>query len=180
MNRRQRIQSILTGLGMLLCCAVMVLAPEAGYFLAAVIIILSMLFYGVKLLIYYQAMARHMVGGKAMLFLGILVLNFGVFVTSMVDTPLLFLLLYLVLFNGFSGAISLLRAMEARRFSALSWIWNLLAGAVSVGIALAAIVAALVLHSLELLGYLYCAGMLYAALVRIGSAFRRTELVYIQ
>lgn len=180
MNRRQRIQSFFAGLGMLLCCAFMLMAPQLGYYLAAAMIVLSMLGYGVKLLVYYQTMARHMVGGKATLFLGILILDFGVFTSSMVDTPMLFLLLYLLLFHGFSGVISILRAMEARRFSVASWVLNLLVGLVNVGMALGAVAASLVLRSLEILGYLYFAGMLCSALVRMGSAFRRTEVVYIQ
>ena len=180
MNRRQRIRSLLSGLCMLLCCAVMVIDPKDGYFLAAVIIILSMLSYGLKLLIYYQTMARHMVGGKATLFLAILILDFGVFVTSVVDNPILFLLLYLLLFHGFSGAISILRSKEARSFSASFWVWNLMAGIVNLGVAIGAVFAAMVLRSVEVLGYLYFAGMLYAAFVRIISAFRRTEIVYIQ
>lgn len=180
MNRRQRIESFLVGLGMLLCCCVMVLNATVGYYLAAIIISLSMLSFGVRLLVYYQTMARHMVGGKAMLFLGILVLNFSAFIISLVNTPVLFLLLYLLLFHGFSGAISVLRAREARSFSAASWVLSLLMGIANLGVALGAVFAALILRSLEILGYLYFAGMLCSAFVRMASAFRRTEIVYIQ
>lgn len=180
MNRRQRIQSFFIGLAMLLCCAVMIHSPQLGYFAAAIMIILSMLSYGVKLLIYYQTMARHMVGGKAMLFLGVLVLDFGVFVTSMVDNPMLFLLVYLLLFHGFSGVVSVMRSREAKFYSTASWVLNLLVGIVNLGVALGAVVAALVLRSVQVLGYLYFLGMLYAAFMRIVSAFRRTEVVYIQ
>jgi uncharacterized membrane protein HdeD (DUF308 family) len=180
MSKAQRIQSFLTGIGMLLVCAVILLEPRAGYALAALIIVFSMLFFGLKLLIYYQTMARHMVGGKAMLFLSILILDFGVFVFTIVDTPMLFLLIYLLLFHGFSGAISILRAMEVRRFSSGSWVLNLGAGILNLGIALGAVVCAVVLHSISALAYLYFVGLLYSAMIRIASAFRRTEIVYIQ
>lgn len=180
MSRMQRFQSVLIGLGMLLCCFVMVMSREAGYYLAAAIIVLSLVVKGIQMLVYYQTMARHMVGGKAMLFLGILVLDFGIFTLTMVDTPSLFILLYLLLFHSFSGAVSLLRALEARRFSALSWLLNLAAGIVSLAVAVGAVVCALVLHSMESLAYLYFAGFLYSACIRIISAFRRTEIIYIQ
>jgi uncharacterized membrane protein HdeD (DUF308 family) len=165
---------------MLLFCVFIFLNPKAGYRFAALIIILSMLYFGLKLLIYYQTMARHMVGGKAMLFLSILILDFGVFVFTIVDTPMLFLLVYLLLFHGFSGAISILRAMEVRRFSSGVWVLNLAAGVLNLGVALGAVVSAVVFRSITALAYLYLVGLLYSAIVRIASAFRRTEIVYIQ
>jgi uncharacterized membrane protein HdeD (DUF308 family) len=165
---------------MLLFCVFIFLNPKVGYRFAALIIILSMLYFGLKLLIYYQTMARHMVGGKAMLFLSILILDFGVFVFTIVDTPMLFLLVYLLLFHGFSGAISILRAMEVRRFSSGVWVLNLAAGVLNLGVALGAVVSAVVFRSITALAYLYLVGLLYSAIVRIASAFRRTEIVYIQ
>ncbi len=180
MNRRQRIQSFLMGLGMLLCCGILLLNEEIGYVLAAVFIIFSMIAYGIRLLIYYHTMARHMVGGKAMLFLAVLILNFGLFVSTVVDDPMLFLLLYLLLFHGFGGAISVMRAMETRRFSASTWVLSLLEGIVNLGVAIAAVIAALVLHSVEVIDYLYIGCLFCSALVRIGAAFRRTAVVYIQ
>jgi uncharacterized membrane protein HdeD (DUF308 family) len=180
MNKAQRIQNLLMGVGMLLVCGVILISPEFGYRLAALIIVFSLIYFGLRLLIYYHTMARHMVGGKAMLFLSILILDFGVFVFTIVDTPMLFLLIYLLLFHGFSGAISILRAMEVRRFSSGSWVLNLGAGILNLGIALGAVVCAVVLRSITALAYLYFAGLLYSALIRIASAFRRTEIVYIQ
>jgi uncharacterized membrane protein HdeD (DUF308 family) len=180
MNKAQRIQNLLIGVGMLLVCGVILFKPEIGYRLAALIIVCSLVFFGLRLLVYYQTMARHMVGGKAMLFLSILILDFGVFVFTIVDTPMLFLLVYLLLFHGFSGAISILRAMEVRRFSSGSWVLNLAAGVLNLAIALGAVAAAVVFRSIAFLAYLYFAGLLYSAIVRIVSAFRRTEIVYIQ
>jgi predicted MFS family arabinose efflux permease len=57
---------------------------------------------------------------------------------------------------------------------------NLGAGILNLGIALGAVVCAVVLRSITALAYLYFVGLLYSAMIRIASAFRRTEIVYIQ
>jgi uncharacterized membrane protein HdeD (DUF308 family) len=179
MSRGQRIRSFFLGLGMLLGALCFLLLPDIGYHVAAYIIIFSLLSTGVRMLFFYHTMARHMVGGKAMLFLGILILDFGVFALSMVNNPMIFIVVYLLFFHSFSGLVHILRSREAKTFSAGSWITNLLAGIVNLAASVAAIVFAVFLHSIEALAFLYCAGMLYSAVVRISSAFRNTSIVYI-
>lgn len=179
MSRGQRIQSVLYGLGLAAFSVVLLLSKEMGYMLAAAIIAFSLLVWGMKLLFFYQTMARHMVGGKAMLFLAIFLLDFGVFNLSIVESPTLFIFLYLFLFHGFSGAVGILRAMEERRFQAASWRLKLLTALIHLGVVVAAVGNVLVFHSQSMLLDIYCAGLFYAATERIFAAFRRTEIVYI-
>ena len=68
MNSIQRIKKVLSGLGMLLGSIILVLEPEDGYYVVAILLSLSMLMSGVKSLIYYFTMARNMVGGKSILY----------------------------------------------------------------------------------------------------------------
>jgi predicted MFS family arabinose efflux permease len=70
--------------------------------------------------------------------------------------------------------------MEVRKYSSSSWIMRLAVGIVNLGVALGAVVCAVVLRSISALAYLYFVGLLYSAMIRIASAFRRTEIVYIQ
>jgi predicted MFS family arabinose efflux permease len=70
--------------------------------------------------------------------------------------------------------------MEARKYSSASWMMSLAVGSLNLGIALGAVVCAVVLRSITALAYLYFVGLLYSAMIRIASAFRRTEIVYIQ
>ena len=77
MTKLQRISNILTGLVLILISILIFVIPESGYPFAVTIIGLTLTATGLRLLIYYLTMARHMVGGKLMLFIGIIALDAG-------------------------------------------------------------------------------------------------------
>ena len=97
MTKVQRVEKVLAGLFMLLCCFVMIADPEDGFYLVALILSVSLFLYAVRCIIFYFAMSRYMVGGKSMLFQGIIVLDLAVFTISMVDDPKYFIILYRLL-----------------------------------------------------------------------------------
>lgn len=177
MSRIQRVRSFFMGLGMILCCVLLQIHAEIGYPLAALFVLCSLLFYGVKMLLFYHIMARHMVGGKAMLFLSILVLDFGLFILTVVDTPEVFIIIHLVLYHSFSGVTSLLKARDTRLLRAA--LGDYVSGFLNLGIVAAAVLCALLLRSNKLLLLLYCAGLFYSACVHIVNALRNTAIVYI-
>ena len=72
MTKIQRIGNILTGMMLIIIGIVIFVIPESGYSFAIIIIGLTMTLTGLRLLIYYISMARHMVGGKIMFFIGII------------------------------------------------------------------------------------------------------------
>ena len=88
MTSIQRIEKILVGLLMLACCALMVYEPDVGFYVVALILALMMLIYALRCFIFYFSMARHMVGGKSLLFRGIIVLDLAVFTISMVASAI--------------------------------------------------------------------------------------------
>ena len=47
-------------------------------------------------------------------------------------------------------------------------------------LAAAVVIAGVVLHRPEIAAYVYGAGLIYTAILRIANAFRRTDIVYIQ
>ncbi|MBQ2670607.1 MAG: DUF308 domain-containing protein [Clostridia bacterium] len=83
----------------------------------------SLLIYGIKQTIYYFRMARHMVGGRYLLYMGIIVIDFGIFTFSMTNVPTIYLWIYLIFVYAFSGIIDILRSLEAKRNDA-SWKMN--------------------------------------------------------
>ena len=93
MTKVQRVEKVLAGLFMLLCCFVLIKDPEDGFYLVALILSVSLFLYAVRCILFYFAMSRHMVGGKSMLFQGIIVLDLAVFTVSMVDDPKYFIIL---------------------------------------------------------------------------------------
>ena len=154
--------------------------PEDGFYLVALILSVSLFLYAVRCILFYFAMSRHMVGGKSMLFQGIIVLDLAVFTVSMVDDPKYFIILYLLGIHAFAGLVGILRALEARRFQSPSWRRNMLSGAVNLIIAVLAVIAGLFLPDTRDLVYLYAGCLFYSACAQIASAFRKTAIVYIQ
>ena len=180
MTKMQRVKKVLAGLLMLACCYILILDPDNGQYIVALILSVSLILYGVRCLLFYVMMARHMVGGKAVLYRGIILLDLGVFTLSMVDDPKFFVILYLLGFHAFSGMTELLRALEARRYGAPSWRLSFLSSAVNLAVAILAVVAGFFLQSPRDLVYLYAACLFYSACTQIAAAFRKTAIVYIQ
>ena len=177
MNGGKRITNVLAGIVMLLMGAVLILLPYEGLPLVALILSFSLIVYGVRTLIYYVTMARHMVGGRMMLYIAVIVLDFGVFIWTLADIPKIYIVLYLVVIHAFSGAIDLMRGIEAKRYHASSWKLSFFSGVVNIAIAILSVVF---IRSVNVIVILYAIGLIYSAITRIITAFRRTAVVYIQ
>ncbi len=136
----------------------------------------SLLIYGIKQTVYYFRMARHMVGGRYLLYMGIIVIDFGIFTLSMTNVPTIYLWIYLIFVYAFSGIIDILRSLEAKRNDA-SWKMNFCHGVMNILIAVMCIVY---LNSADMLVVIYGFGLVASACVRIVKTFRRTAIIYIQ
>ena len=177
MSGGQRIKNVLIGILIILGAVILIAFPEEGIIITASILSLSLFVYGIKTLIYYITMTRHMVGGRIMLYLAVVVLDLGMFTMMLTNIPKMYIALYLVVVYAFSGAIDILRALEAKKYQAPSWRFSLISGIISVVIAILCIVF---IGSTNMIVYLYSAGLIYSAIVRIITAFRKTAIVYIQ
>ena len=178
MTKLQRFESILSGLAIILASLLIFWLPDPEYGILVVVLILifSLLFSGLRCLVYYLTMARHMVGGKAMLYVGILRLDLVAFTLTLTDVPRIYVVLYVLSYHAFSGVVGILRGLEAKKLEAPSWRLKTLTGVVNILIAAA---CGIFIHSGKLVIWLYCAGLLYSGCVRIVSAFRRSAIVYI-
>lgn len=177
MSTGRRFTLVLTGLIMTALGALMMLDPEDCIVIAAGILSISLTLRGIRYLVYYFTMARHMVGGKLILYVSIITLDMGLFTATLLDTPRFYIFLYLIAIYAFSGIINLLRGLEAKSYSDSSWKLSVIHGVVSVLIAFLCVVF---IRSANVLVVLYSAGLIYSALIRIATAFRRTAIVYIQ
>lgn len=177
MSGGQRIKNVLIGILIILGAVILIAFPEEGIIITASILSLSLFVYGIKTLIYYITMTRHMVGGRIMLYLAVVVLDLGMFTMMLTNIPKMYIALYLVVVYAFSGAIDILRALEAKKYQAPSWRLSLISGIISVVIAILCIVF---IGSTNMIVYLYSAGLIYSAIARIVTAFRKTAIVYIQ
>lgn len=179
MTLAQRIGKILSALFSFLCAWIMFRMGEAGFLLVSLMISISLILFGLRSLIFYWTMARHMVDGRTALYIGVIVLDFGFFTLSVTQYHRLFIAIYLLAVYAFSGAMDILRALEARRLEAPSWRLNLAVGIVNIGVAVAAAYFGLLCGDMRDLTLIYAAGMVYTAVLSMISAFRKTAIVYI-
>ena len=177
MSNFQRVQNVVIGLCMILCAVILLAREDDGCYLVMLILAFSLIIRGIAELIYYVTMARHMVGGKLILFIGVVFVDFGIFTISLADESKVVVVLYLIGFHAFAGLINLLRAREAMRYKSLAWRINMAQGVTSLLILAASLLFA---RDQGMLVLLYCAGLVYSAFLKIYSAFRRTAIVYIQ
>jgi len=176
MSKIQRLKNIVLGLIMILIGVVMIWFPEEGYVFVTLILSFSLILSGLRSLAYYLLMARHMVGGKSILVRGIILLDLGLFTLTLTDIPKIYVILYLLGCHIFAGMVDIMRAVEAKRYKARLWRYNLAYGIANLSVAVSCLAC---IRSTGMLVVIYCTGMIYSACVRIVSAFRRTAIVYI-
>ena len=179
MTLMQRIQKILGALFMIFCALVVLFSGEDGLLLIALIICLTLMFNGLRSLYFYFTMARHMVDGRGSLYIGLILLDLGIFTLTVVDDPSVFIILYILAVNAFAGIVDILRALEARKLKAPSWRWNLFSGVINILFALAALVCGFVFKNTQVLIDIFVIGMLWSAAAKLISAFRKTAIIYI-
>ena len=120
MSRIQRIQSIGTGLFMLIAVLIICFMSTNGPELILIILAVSLILQGLRSLVYYFSMSRFMVGGATSLLIGVFFVDLGIFSLSLTDDSKVLILLYLAGWNAISGVRAILRARE-ERFLLLSW-----------------------------------------------------------
>ena len=179
MTLRKRIGKILGALLTALCAWLVLKMGESGFMLVSLLLSIGLVIFGARNLIFYFTMARHMVNGRSILYIGVIALDFGIFTLSVSDIHGVFTVLYLLGVHAFSGVIDILRAREARQFEAPSWKISLAEGIANIGVALVAVVFGIFLGNMRNLTVIYAAGLIYSALLNMISAFRRTAIVYI-
>lgn len=175
----QRLKSILLGLGMIIFGFILILGGEHVYGLIIRILGIVLLFTGIRYLLYYFRLGRFVVGGRLILYIGMIMFDFGVFTLSLHDEPLVIVVIYLIAFYAFAGLVDILRAFEAKKQES-AWKGKLILGFIEVGAAGLALFCGLVLRSPDYVTLVYGCGVITSGIMRIASSFRRTAVVYIQ
>ena len=179
MSKFQRIKDVLFSAVILLFAVAILMVPQDGFEAVALVIGFLLLIYGGRKMWYYFRMARHMVGGKSILYQSIIVLDLALFTLTVASMSSFVILFYLLGVYAFTGVISILRAFEAKRFGA-AWKFKLISGIVSVLFALFALILGVAFDNKEILVYGFSISLFYEAAVRIVNAFRKTAVVYVQ
>ncbi len=174
----QRIRGVFVGVLMLVFAVILIVNPsDEIYMLLIIILALGLVISGIKDIIFYFTMARHMVGGKMILIQGVIVLDFGILTGSLSNVPKFYVLLYLIGVHAFSGVVETLRALESKR--AVDGPWKLKLSHGIVNFLLAAACLIFIKHADTAL-IIYGIGLVYSAVMRILTAFRRTAFMVIE
>ena len=161
---------------MLACSIALMLYPEEALILVVIVLGVWLVVFGTRNLVYYFTMARHMVGGLSLLFVALIAIDLGAFAITLIGNRRFAIVLYLIGFNAFTGVVCILRAVEAKMLDS-RWKPNLIHGIVCFALVIASLVF---IGSDRIIIAIFCFGLVYAACVRIASAVRPTEIVYIQ
>lgn len=180
MSKFSRIGNILLGAVVIFICAVMFIVPESGSLFFLLFLGIAFLVYGIRYLVYFFSMAKHMVGGLMIFFISIIALDIGAFTLTLSDESMTIVSIYLALFHGFYGVVHLLRAREAKHYDSPAWKWSL--AECGVNFLVVIICSGLIPFSPSpyFLIYICAAGLAYGAVMRIINACRRTAIIYIQ
>lgn len=178
MNSIQRIKKFLSGLVMLLGSLALVMDPENGYYIIAVLLSISLLMVGIKSLFYYFTMAKNMVGGKSILYTALVMTDLGLFTLTTITIPKIYLICHLLISHAFSGVVDMMKAYEDKKLKAPSWKMSFLYGFGNLLVAVAAFVC-VINKATWLVVDIYSAGLAYAAVMQMASSFRKTAIIYI-
>ena len=170
-----RIGSFLTGLFIILGAVIILSLPGEGLHIVAALVSVSLIVSGIRELLYYVTMAHHMVGGKSILVVSLIRLDFGVFAVSLADGPTIWVLLYLVVLFAVSGVIRLLRGLENRKLQS-GWRWTVARGIVDLVFAALSLVF---MNYPFLAAVFFSCGLVYSGFTHIRDAFRKTAIVYV-
>lgn len=176
MSTAGRIGNIILGAVQITLAIILILVPQDGYFIVAAILGISLAAYGIRNLIYYFTMARHMVGGRLILYFGLLVLDAGALILALSDVPPFYVMIYLIVIRALSGAIDILRALEQKKMEIPAWKGMLISGIIHILIAVA---CAVFIKSADIAVFIYAAGLAYAAVMRIITAVRTPDTITI-
>jgi len=176
MGKLKRIWNVISGIFVILFALTVMAIPEDAFLLIALIIAIVLLLKGLRYISYYLTMAQHMVGGKIILFSGIIMFDTGVFVGTIAERSAPIIVIYLTAGHLITGGINVVKAVRSRK-EGYPWKADMFQGVINLIIAL---ISVIFMGSVEILVYVYCGGIIYLAGVRIASAFRKTAVVYIQ
>lgn len=180
MNSAQRVGNIILALLMIGMAIFLIVDPEHGLSMIAIVLSVAMTMNGLRSLIYYFRMARFSVGGKTSLYRGIIYLELGAVTAAMTSNPMVYIIIYLAFLHIFDGAVDILRGNEARKVGSNRWRFAVAYGVTNVLIGVILIVTGYVMSLPDITVYIYAAGLIYSAILRIIDAFRRTAIVYVQ
>ena len=169
MTAGKRITDILFGLLTIILGLLLFFLPKEGIYVVLLVLAIIFIVYGVKYIIYFCQMARHMVGGQLMLIMGILLVLIGFFALSLNKFPQKTIMTVLAVTLLIYGVIGILRAIEAKKGGAKKWRFKLFSGVIPV---LLGIICIIFSTSDIAMTYVFAIAIILLSISRISNALR--------
>ena len=176
MTRWQKISNFLVAILMIMFALLILLIGEEAYMIVIRWLAVLLLIHSIRMLVYYFRMARYMVGGKEILYRGILFLDLSMFIFSLSRIPTTYVMLYMVGMLAFSGAVDIMNAMDLKKLQG-HWMLQCIRGAVCV---IGAVFCLVLKNTPNMVVTIFCFMLFYNAVMRIINAVRPTEIIAIQ
>jgi uncharacterized membrane protein HdeD (DUF308 family) len=179
MTTIERIKEILIGIVMISMSLYMLHEPRRGFRIIILVFSVTLLLTGIRSILYYIDMGRHMVDGRTALYKGVILADLSSLGLMLNNFSTLYIVLYLVSIHAFSGGVDVFGAVQAKKLDT-PWRGKLIEGLVNLAVAGFCVYYGFVIKDKDSVVYIYAAGLLYSAVSRIIAAFRKTAIVYIQ
>ena len=85
MSKARRIMTVLFALVAIFGAMILIFMPDIAFDALAFGIGITLVYYGVRYILYYLTHAQHMVGGKWFLLIGLIMFDMGVFAVAVYD-----------------------------------------------------------------------------------------------
>lgn len=177
MINAKKIGSIVLALGMIGVALVILLVPNFGYKIAGGVMGASIVIVGAKKIVYYFTMAKNMVGGKKILFNGIIIFDFGLLALLLIGESQGLMMMYFIVIYLLYGVIDILRFIEIRKLKSSGWHTRLIKGIFCIGIA---IVCLIFNTSTSLIVLLFAVGLIGLAIEKVVTAFTKSQIIFIE
>ena len=177
MSKTKRIFNIIGAIFVIQAALFLMLVPSIAFQLIAVFVGIYLTYNGMKYLIYYLTHAQHMVGGKRIFLVGLIMFDLGVFATTLFDQAQAIMIIYVVAAHLVAAGLSIIRAVGNKRDNNPGWKIDLAQG---IGNITLVVLCLVFINHVEIPVFIYSAGLIYSAILTIIQSCKRTAIVYVQ
>lgn len=177
MSKTKRVWNIFVAFFTIFGALVLMLVPDLAFSLIAACVGLMLTLRGLKFLIYYVTHAQHMVGGKRLLLVGLILFDMGVFASLIYDQTQFLTIIYVIAIHIVWVVLRFARAVSNKGDGNPGWKIDLAQG---IGNLIQVILCLVFINSIEIPVFIYCIGVIYTAVLKIIASCKRTAIVYVQ
>ncbi len=177
MSKTRRVFNIIYAVLTIQGALILMLVPDIAFELIGISVGIMLAYYGLKYIVYYLTHANHMVGGKRILLIGLLLFDFGIFATVLYDSAQVILVIYVVSVHLVASIINFVRAYGNRKDHNPGWAIDLAQG---IGNVAQVVLCLIFIKYVEIPVFIYCSGEIYSAILKIIASCKKTAIVYVQ